>query len=197
MRRWAVVGCVLLLTGLCALAKDKPRRSAVPLSVDEIAIYKAVLQQYSGESSSLNVSAETYPLDPNFEMNGLKRGECLEGIQLENLSAIAHTYHNLPVEVLGNRMSLVDPHNQAKIVRHNDPQNALSKSRSIDSAVKRAFDTALFSLSEIAFDKDHHHAVVAYRFWCGSLCGNGSTLVFEKVGNAWKKTNRTCAGWVS
>jgi hypothetical protein len=36
------------------------------------------------------------------------------------------------------------------------------------------------SLKEIAFDKDRHYAVVSYSFWCGSLCGHGKTMVFEK-----------------
>jgi hypothetical protein len=52
-------------------------------------------------------------------------------------------------------------------------------------------------MSEIAFDKDHRFGVVSYSFWCGSLCGNGSTLVFEKVDGVWKNANRPCGGWVS
>ncbi len=38
--------------------------------------------------------------------------------------------------------------------------------------------------------------VVSYRFWCGSLCGNGATWVFEKVGKQWKKTD-SCGDWIS
>jgi hypothetical protein len=30
-----------------------------------------------------------------------------------------------------------------------------------------------------AFDKEHRFGVVS--LWCGSLCRNGSTVVFEKV----------------
>ena len=197
MKATAIVSCLLLSMVFCAVAEKKPTKNPTLLSSDEIAIYRTVLQQYAGKSGPLNVSSETYPLDPNSEMNGLKRGDCLEGIELANLSTTAHSYHILPAEVLDKNMRLVDPHKQATIVRQNDPRNVITTPSSVDSAVKRAFDTALFSLSEIAFDKDHRHAVVAYSFWCGSLCGNGSTLVFEKVGNAWKKTKRTCGGWIS
>jgi len=55
----------------------------------------------------------------------------------------------------------------------------------------------LFSVSEIAFDQQHNHAAVSYSFWCGSLCGNGATVIFEKIDGQWKKTNRNCGGWVS
>jgi hypothetical protein len=36
--------------------------------------------------------------------------------------------------------------------------------KSVDSAVNGAFATALFSLSEIGFDKERSHAVVSYHF---------------------------------
>jgi hypothetical protein len=73
----------------------------------------------------------------------------------------------------------------------------MRKGKSVEKAVKEAFANGLFSMSEIAFDKSHRHAVVAYRFWCGALCGNGRTLVFEKAGNEWKNTERKCGGWIS
>lgn len=196
MKSSAIVWVMLLMT-LGALAEKKPTKSTEPLSADAIAIYKTVLREYAGKSDSLNVSTKTYPLDPESQMNGLHNGDCLKGVRLENLSTVAHTYHNLPSEVLSKNMRLVDPEKHAAVVRRNDPENAIGTSRSLNAAVHRAFETGLFSLSEIAFDKDHRHAVVAYRFWCGSLCGRGSTSVFEKVGNIWMKTNRSCGGWVS
>jgi hypothetical protein len=39
-------------------------------------------------------------------------------------------------------------------------------------------------LSEIAFDKDHRHALVDYSWSCGRpgwKCGSGETLVYENV----------------
>jgi len=188
-----------LLSPPVTVSADRPTKSATPLSEDEIAIYKAVLWQYaSDESRSLNVSSKTYPLDPESHMNGLRNGECLKGIQLDNLAAISHTYHELPPEVLsGKNMRLVDPEKQAKIVKSNDPDRTMAKGKSVDNAVKDAFATGLFSISEIAFDKDHRYAAVSYSFWCGGLCGHGSTLVFQKAGSEWKKMERNCGGWIS
>jgi hypothetical protein len=179
--------------------EGKPRKNTTPLSADEIAIYKTLLRQYaSTESRSLNVAARTYPLDPESQRNGFKNSECLNGIQLDNLSTVSLTYHELTSDVLpGQNMKLVDAGKQSKIVHGNDPDKTMREGKSVDSAVKDAFATALFSMSEIGFDKDHRHAVVSYRFWCGTLCGNGSTLVFEKAGNEWKKTKRNCGGWIS
>jgi len=178
---------------------QKPVKNTAPLSNDEIAIYRAVLQHYvSGDSGSLHVSATTYPLDPTSPMNHLSGGECLNGIRLESLAEVSHSFHDLTPNILpGKAMKLVDPNRQGKIVRGNDPSKTIRGGKSVDSAVKEAFSTALFSMSEIAFDKEHRHAVVSYSFWCGSLCGNGSTLVLEKVGDQWKTTKRNCGGWIS
>jgi hypothetical protein len=177
----------------------KPTKNTVPLSADEIAIYRAVLRQYaSHEPGLLNVSATTYPLDSSSPMNRLLDEECIKGIKLEKLDEVASSFHDLTADVLpSENMRLVDPSKQVKIVRDNDPDKTMRKGKSVDSAVKGAFAAALFSISEIAFDEGHHHAVVSYRFWCGSLCGNGAALVFEKVGGEWKRTDRNCGGWVS
>jgi hypothetical protein len=60
-----------------------------------------------------------------------------------------------------------------------------------------AFSSGLFSMSEIAFDKEHHFAAVRYSFWCGPLCGHGRTLVFENVNGEWRNANRNCGYWIS
>jgi len=195
----ALVLAVAALPAKAGSDRDKPIKNAAPLSADEIAIYRAVLRQYeSSDSGSLNVSARTYPLDAASPMTGLADSECLNGIQLENLAGLAHSFHDLTPEVLpAKNIKLVDPKQQSKIVRNNDPDQTMRDGKSVDSAVKDAFATALFSMSEIAFDKERSHAVVSYHFWCGSLCGNGATLVFQKVDGEWKKTSRNCGGWIS
>jgi hypothetical protein len=110
----------------------------------------------------------------------------------------SHSFHDLPSDVLARKsMRLVDPSKQAKIVHANDPNKTIRGSKSVDKAVKDAFTTGLFSMSEIAFDKELRHAAVSYSFWCGSLCGHGATLIFEKIGNEWKKTDRHCGSWIS
>jgi hypothetical protein len=94
-------------------------------------------------------------------------------------------------------MTLVDPKRQARIVHSNDPSTTIEKGKSVENAVGSAFATGLFSMSEIAFDKEHRIAVVSYTFWCGSLCANGATIVFEKINDVWKSANHDCVRWVS
>ena len=199
----ATLAVLVLVFALCCLApsstKDKPSKATTPLSADELTIYKAVLQHYSSkEAGNLHVSSTTYPLNPDSPTSGLAGPDCLKGIQLENLATLSHSFHDLTPDVLtGNGMALVDPKKQAKIVHSNDPSDTIRKGKSVNNAVTDAFATALFSMSEIAFDKEHHFAVVSYTFWCGSLCANGSTIVFENVDGVWKNANRNCGGWVS
>jgi hypothetical protein len=202
MKRAVLLPLILTIVLACpsiGFTSDKPVKATTPLSEDEAAIYKAVLRHYSkGENAALNVAQNTYPLDPSSPMSGLQGETCLKDIRLDNLSTTAHSFHELKPDVLpGKKMQLVDPEKQGKIVRSNDPSTTIRKGKKVDNAVESAFATALFSMSEIAFDKEHRFAVVSYRFWCGSLCGHGSTLVFEKVNGVWRNANRNCGGWIS
>ena len=193
-------GLLTLLSPYSVNGSDrvKPARSTTPLNSDEVAIYKAVLRTYSKDKDvGLNVSANTYPLDPSASTTGFDRPECLNGVQLENPGALSHSYHVLSSDVLPSKaMKVVDPKTQAKIVRSNDPGNKIRKGKPVKDAVEAAFTTALFSMSEIAFDKEHRFAAVSYSFWCGSLCGHGSTFIFEKVNEDWRSV-RECGGWIS
>ncbi len=51
---------------------------------------------------------------------------------------------------------------------------------------------ATLTLSEIAFDPAHRYAALRYTFWCGRLCGEGMTLVFEKANGTWRQIDRHC-----
>jgi hypothetical protein len=176
----------------------KAIKSIVPLSEDGIAIYRAVIEHWvEPERTFLEVSRRTYPLDATSIQAGPSYCGCVQGIYLENSSAF-HSFHELTPDVLpGKRMRLVDPERQSAIGRDNDPDKTIREGKTVHEAVKFAEDTGLFSLSEIAFDPGHRYALVSYSFWCGLLCGNGATLVFEKVGGMWKVTDRQCGGWVS
>ncbi|MGD0791531.1 MAG: hypothetical protein ABR920_07145 [Terriglobales bacterium] len=169
------------------------------MSEDEVAIYRAVIQSWvSDDPTSLNVSARTFPLDESSPSSGVSECECLKGIQVESLLSAFHSFHYLTPDALPRRnMRLVDADKQAIIVARNDPGNIIGKGKPLEGAVRNAFATGLFSMSEIAFDREHRHALVSYSFSCGSLCGNGATFVFEKVGGEWKRTDRMCGGWVS
>ena len=63
------VGALLFAVALCLASlsstDNKPLKATVPLSADELAIYRAVLQRYSSEmEGDLNVASSTYPLNP-------------------------------------------------------------------------------------------------------------------------------------
>src|SRR5437764_13619083 len=80
---------------------SKPVKSTTSLNADEIAVYKALLRTYSGDKHpGLNVSAETYPLDPTAITTGFDQPQCLNGVQLDNLATVSHSYHELPSAVL-------------------------------------------------------------------------------------------------
>ena len=176
---------------------EKPIKNTTPLGADEVAVYRAVLEERLCRGcASLNVSNVTYLLDLTSDKNGMNC-DCLQDIYLEDSSAF-HSFHELTAEILpGGNSALVDPAKQAKIVRANDPDRTMRMGKTADEAVNNAFATGLFSLSEIAFDRSHHYAIVRYGFWCGSLCGSGATLVLEKTGDQWKVTDRKCGGWIS
>lgn len=179
--------------------RKKPSLNHTPMSPDEIAIYTAVIQGWlSNDRAHLYVSVRTFPLDPDSPAGGLSECPCLEGISISSMVSASTSFHELTIDILPARNShLVDPKRHALIVSANDPDKRMGKGMTVDTAVKEAFKTGLFSISEIAFDQEHRHALVSYGFWCGSLCGSGATVVFEKVGDQWKRTDRACAGWIS
>jgi predicted outer membrane lipoprotein len=178
---------------------EKPVKSTTSLGPDEIMIYRAVLEQWRSRGwTSLNVSVRTYPLDATDNRSGLSNCECLHGIYVEGTSTAFRSFHELTPDILpGKKMRLVDPKKQAAIVRANDPDEAISRGEDVEDAGRDAEASALFSMSEIAFDRDHRYAIVSYSYWCGGLCGQGATLVFEKIRNEWKSTKRFCGGWIS
>jgi hypothetical protein len=141
-----VLTAALLLSflGVSVLGNTRsaePVKSNVPLSDDEIAIYRLVLQQYvtGKEAYRLNVSVRTYPFDPNSHGSGVT-ADCLRGIELQNLASIAHTFHLLTPNVLTAKSTrLVDPDKQSQIVRENDPHKTMGKGKSVSAAVNEAF----------------------------------------------------------
>jgi hypothetical protein len=90
--------------------------------------------------------------------------------------------------VADKRVVLVDPDRQQETIKENDPQNLMKKAiddrqkiteGQLDRSIKSAFDSGLFTLSEIVFDKEHLHAVVSYSFVCG-----GTAILWFSKGSA-------------
>jgi hypothetical protein len=87
---------LILAVALCSPStssgRGKPLKVTTPLSADEMAIYRAVLQQNSSdEGGTLHVSRTTYPLNPESPTSALTTSGCLKGIQLEDLATIFHS----------------------------------------------------------------------------------------------------------
>ncbi len=209
MYRLCKVLLVILMAALVCFAQgdaSKPLLSKTPLSEEQIAIYRAVLVDYveNDAGASLNIANRTEKLGPNGIWDDeddkcVRHFKVLPPIELSGV-------HQLSAAIpLGPKMVLVDPDQQGKLVKQNDPQQLIHRAiddhepvsdKELDESVVHAFSTGLFTFSEIAFDKKHNYALLQYSFWCGSLCGHGNLLVLKKVAGKWKIKKR-CGEWVS
>jgi hypothetical protein len=206
--RWTLVMTIGgLALSMAVVAQDdasKPKVSKDPLTTEQIAVYRAVLESYTnGSGSLLNVANRTELLDQAQPFFGKS---CVSGIELEAADNSVPVVHQLDRSVIpSKKFVLVDPERQQKRVEENDPQKLMKRAidghekvteKDVDDSLKQAFGTGLFTLTEIVFDKQHRHAVVAYSFVCGGLCGHGNTLILKKADREWKVSGR-CGGWIS
>jgi hypothetical protein len=172
------------------------------LTEEQIAVYRAVLGSYSnGSNATLSVANKTETLDLSEDK------DCLKGIDLDTGNRSTPVVHRLDDRVTKMKKNtvLVDAELQQKKVEENDPQKLMKRAiddgervteKQLDDSLREAFAAGLFTLSEIAFDKRRQHAVLAYSFVCGGLCGHGNTIVLKKVGGKWKQ-GKTCRSWIS
>jgi hypothetical protein len=193
-----------LVFSTAAQDPPKPQVSKDPLTAEQIAVYRAVLQDYTnGSRSPLNVANRTEPLEKS-ELFSDK--SCVKGLEFESPDNAVAVVHQIdPVAAPSKKFVLVDPDIQQKKIEENDPQKLMKRAiddrekvskRQVDDSVTQAFATGLFTLSEIVFDKQHGRAVLSYSFVCGGLCGHGNTLILKKVGKEWR-VSRRCGGWIS
>ncbi len=194
-----LVALVLATAGL-AFGQEppnaKPKVSDRPLTAEQLAVYRAVLpRMMDDDKQTINLAVQTVPL----ETSGPTGDEdCEKGLDLEPASpAVVHRFRKEDLPQLGrNKIGLVDAEKQRKEVADNDPEKSIQRGLSIEDAVRNGFAHGLVTLSEIRFDKEHKFAVVSYSFFCGSLCGNGGTMVVEKRDGAWTRKSR-CRDWIS
>jgi hypothetical protein len=203
--RFGMLVAMLAVRSLVGQSNEpQPVVSADRLTADEIAVYRVVLDNYTkGDKSVLNVAEKTEPLDQSGF--GFDKA-CFKNFQSSAVKGSVAAIHKLDASIVQNsRILLVDPDQQQDTIKANDPQNLVKSvidehqevtDKQLDDSIKRAFETGLFTLSEVLFDVRHRHALVAYSFVCGGLCGNGNLLLLTKVGRNWK-VSKTCGGWVS
>jgi hypothetical protein len=197
------VGLVVLVLAAAGIAsgqddqKPKPKVSNKPLTAEQLSVYRVVLGRWMAEEMpALNLAVQTVPL----EQTGPFGDEgCEKGLDLEPATpAVVHRFRQQDLAQLGpgRTYTLVDKDQQEQEVRSNDPEKTIGNGRTIEDAVRNAFSHGLATLSEIRFDKGHKHAIVSYGFFCGSLCGNGGTIVLEKIDGSWQPKSN-CHDWIS
>ncbi|MGO9317390.1 MAG: hypothetical protein ACLPXT_14610 [Terracidiphilus sp.] len=190
---------VLVFVGLATAQEAAETMSKVsdqPLTSEQLAVYRVVLHGWmENEVNAMNLSIQTIP----FPISGaFDAGDCGKDLNLEPVvPGVVHRFRPADLPQLGSdKIGLVDPERQRNEVAENDPGKTISEGRSIEDAVRNGFAHGLVTVSEIRFDKEHQHAIVSYSFFCGSLCGNGGTVILEKVDGAWQRKSR-CHDWIS
>jgi hypothetical protein len=196
------LACLLYLGSALPAEKPSPQLSKEPLTNEQVAIYREVLQNYVKDlkDMQLNLANKTVPLDQSY--NG-----CLKGFSFpETDKNIVPIIHALNLSVVPNmRVVLVDPDKQEKIfeaiprlVQGKEKYSKVEFDRRLKDLEEQEAQAGFLTLSEILFDKERHYAFVAYSFYCGGLCGGGTTIVFEKYEGKWEVSKSTkCMKWIS
>lgn len=205
MRTTVVIAFLCLALKTLSEGQDAPKQTlgTDPLSAEQVAIYRIALADYrKGTKDALNLADKTEPLQRSEGSSDLG---CISGIKLADPNSAPVMHRIDSSTALGPGLVLVDPDRQQERLHENDPQNLVKRAideheqvtdKQLDNSVKLAFETGLFTLSEIGFDEGHRYAVVAYSFVCGGLCGSGKTLLLKKAGHKWRVI-KACGEWVS
>jgi hypothetical protein len=190
---------MLVFAGLATAqeaAETKPKVSDQPLTAEQLAVYRVVLHGWmENELSAVNLSVQTTPSPTGGPFIDKM---CDKGLDLEPVvPTVVHRFRAADLQQLGSdTIVLVDSEWQTKEVAENDPGKTIGEGRSIEDAVRNGFAHGLVTLSEIRFDKTHKHAIVSYGFYCGSLCGNGGTVILENADGTWRRKS-VCGAWIS
>lgn len=178
----------LAVCSLPAQKPPKPQVSAGPVDADSLAIYRDFLASYAnGSGSPLNISELTIPFRPDDN----DRKGCLSAFQAADF--VSNLVHRFSTDAFPPPNRLVDPKKQKVL----DPGTAIKQGQSVEDAVKNGFATGLFTFSEIVFDSSHTHAALSFSFYCGALCGNGTTVLYQKQDGVWKQAKSRCGFWES
>jgi len=204
--RSSVLLVSLALTLIVPVQNDvsQPSVSKDPLADEQVAVYRAVLQDYLKDSKdSLNLADKTEVIEGAWTSFD---GTCPKNHDREVTQSSGPMVHRFsPETVLDKRVVIVDASEQQKKIDRSDPQNLVKRAiddhvsvshTELNDSIKQAFKNGVFTLSEIIFDKKHQRALVSYGFVCGSLCGNGNTLILTKARSNWR-VSKTCSGWVA
>lgn len=183
-----IIACVGVHT-----AKSLAHETTASSDRDTKEIYVAFLTQWMGKGETpINVAnTVTQPTQEDIE----QYIECASGGRGRNThwnTSTADTDLKSTLAALP-RVKLVNP----KHWRATDPGRLIASGRSVDAAVAAGFAKGLMTISAISFNDAHDTAMLSYSFVCGSLCGNGGTVMFKKTSKGWVQSIQRCGGWMS
>ena len=189
---------IIFIGGLVALAGScvwpgAPGPNKSQLTSEQVQVYADFTESFSKMNFKF-LSNRTFPL--NLSSIG-KDPVCVRGLQLEGTEESSNAVHSLGPEVLrGHSIRIVNEQEESAVLKQRDSDGAAHGVDSTKETSSMTKDPGILALSEIAFDKTHHFAVVKYVFLCGSHCNSGAILVLEKVGTRWTAIRRPCNGSV-
>jgi len=187
MRRFRTF--LLLVLSVVSLASCRPLAGAsreALLTSEKLQVYGDFIESFSKMNFKF-LSTRTFPLDLS---SVGKDAACLQGLQLEGTDESRRAVHSLSPEVLrGHPIQLIGEKEESAILKQRDA-NMVAHGGNSSKDASGTKDPGVLALSEIAFDKSHHFAVLKYVFLCGSHCNSGAVLVLEKVGSRWTGTTR-------
>jgi hypothetical protein len=198
LRMKRVYSFLLLGIGLVSLASYRSWAGAsqpdkVPLTSEQLQVYGDFIESLS-KTNFKSLSNRTFPLDLS---SVGKDAACMQGLQLGGADESRSTVHSLSPDVLrGHPIHLISEQEESAILKQRDADAASHGGDSAKDASGMTKDPGVLALSEIAFDKSHHFAVLKYVFLCGSHCNSGAVLVLEKVGAGWTGTTRRPCSFV-
>ena len=166
----------------------------LPLAQEQVSIYRDFLahyEDYQQLSNLLGMQPVTEPFKIDISVGGIERSVygpkgCLHALKLEPQSG---TVHRLPPEIM----------------RFGDPDSVMSRIKATGQPLPRSkgakgvgpdgYVLTKFTLSEIVFDVTHHFAVFNFSANCGCLGGQGATILYERKGGKWTKS-QDCDYWI-
>jgi hypothetical protein len=189
---------LLLGVGLVSLASYRSWAGAsqsdkAQLTSEQLQVYGDFIESLT-KTNFKSVSSSTFPLDLS---SVGKDAACLQGLQLEGADESGSAVHSLSPDVLRRHpINLIGEREELAILKQRDADAAALEGHSAKDAAGMTKDPGVLALSEVAFDKSHHFAVLKYVFLCGSHCNSGAILVLEKVGSRWTGTARRPCSFV-
>ena len=154
MSKIVVIALACLALGTSSDSQDEPKPTLrdEPLTAEQVAIYRVVLETYRrGNYTPLNLADRTEPLHRS---EGSSAPGCIRGIKAIDTNAAPVVHRIASTVMLGPRLVLVDPDRLQERTNENDPENLTKRfidgheqvtDKRLDDSVKQAFQKGVFT----------------------------------------------------